>query len=157
MYPSHSRDLWQCLEQLNRIGIALSRERDTPKLLETILIAAKRLLNADAGTLYLLDKDERRLRFEVLRNDSLQLYLGGTTGATIPFDPIEVNIYSAQWRYILATGNWSASGHIEGPAKLHFVEDSESIIGNWKIALHEFTHAVFANTGAAILEDEVIF
>jgi hypothetical protein len=62
---------------------------------------------------------------------------------TIPFDPIEVNIYSAQWRYILATGNWSASGHIEGPAKLHFVEDSESIKGNWKIALHEFTHAVF--------------
>ncbi|QQS53777.1 MAG: GAF domain-containing protein [Candidatus Competibacteraceae bacterium] len=88
MYPSYSRDLWQCLEQLNRIGIALSRERDTPKLLETILIAAKRLLNADAGTLYLLDKDEQRLRFEVLRNDSLQIYLGGTTGAAIPFDPI---------------------------------------------------------------------
>lgn len=62
---------------------------------------------------------------------------------TVPFDPIEVNIYSAQWRYILATGNWSASGHIEGPAKLHFVEDSESIKGNWKIALHEFTHAVY--------------
>lgn len=62
---------------------------------------------------------------------------------TVPFSPIEVNIYSAQWRYILATGNWSASGHIEGPAKLHFVEDSESIRGNWKIALHEFTHAVF--------------
>ena len=62
---------------------------------------------------------------------------------TVPFAPIEVNIYSSQWRYILATGNWSASGHIEGPAKLHFVEDSESIKGNWKIALHEFTHAVF--------------
>ncbi len=88
MHPSYSRDLLQCLEQLNRIGIALSRERDTPKLLETILIAAKRLLNTDAGTLYLLDKDERRLRFEVLRNDSLQLYLGGTTGAAVPFDPI---------------------------------------------------------------------
>ena len=96
MYPSHSRDLWQCLEQLNRIGIALSRERDTPKLLETILIAAKRLLNADAGTLYLLDKDERRLRFEVLRNDSLQLYLGGTTDAAVPFDPIPLYDPSGQ-------------------------------------------------------------
>ena len=88
MHPPYSRDLLQCLEQLNRIGIALSRERDTPKLLETILIAAKRLLNTDAGTLYLLDKDEQRLRFEVLRNDSLELYLGGTTGAPVPFDPI---------------------------------------------------------------------
>ncbi len=90
MHPSHSRDPLQCLEQLNRIGIALSKERDTPKLLETILIAAKRLLNTDAGTLYLLDKDEQRLRFEVLRNDSLQLYLGGTTGTAVPFDPISL-------------------------------------------------------------------
>jgi hypothetical protein len=62
---------------------------------------------------------------------------------TVPFSPIEVNIYAAQWRYILATGNWFASGHIEGPAKMHFVEDSGSPDGSWKIALHEFTHAVF--------------
>lgn len=88
MHPSHSRDPLQCLEQLNRIGIALSGERNTPKLLETILIAAKRLLNADGGTLYRLEEDGRQLRFEVLRNDSLQLYMGGTTGTVIPFAPI---------------------------------------------------------------------
>ena len=61
---------------------------------------------------------------------------------TTPYDPIKVNIYSAQWRYIIATGNWFASGHIEGPAILHFVEQSDSQNGSWKIALHEFTHAV---------------
>ena len=88
MHPSHSRDLTQCLEQLNRIGIALSRERDNAKLLETILIAAKRLLNADGGTLYLLEEESRTLRFEVLRSDSLQLHMGGTSGQPIPFPPI---------------------------------------------------------------------
>jgi len=88
MHPSHSRDLAQCLEQLNRIGIALSKERDTSKLLETILIAAKRLLNADGGTLYLLEEESQSLRFEVLRSDSLQLYMGGASGEPIPFSPI---------------------------------------------------------------------
>ena len=38
MYFFHSSDLLQYLEQLNRIGIALSKERDTPKLLELSLI-----------------------------------------------------------------------------------------------------------------------
>lgn len=88
MYLFHSSDLLQCLEQLNQIGIALSKERDTPKLLETILIAAKSLLNADGGTLYRLNEVTRQLHFEVLRNDSLQLYMGGTTDAAIPFPPI---------------------------------------------------------------------
>ena len=88
MHPSHANDPWQCLEQLNRIGIALSRERDTPKLLEMILLAAKRLLHADGGTLYLLDEDHRHLRFEVLHNDSLQLIMGGSSEAPIPFAPI---------------------------------------------------------------------
>jgi HD-GYP domain-containing protein (c-di-GMP phosphodiesterase class II) len=88
MHPTHFRDPLQCLDQLNRIGIALSRERDVPKLLETILTAAKSLLNADGGTLYRLDEDGQHLHFEVLRNDSLQLHMGGATGAPIPFPPI---------------------------------------------------------------------
>lgn len=61
---------------------------------------------------------------------------------TVPAKNIEVNIYAQRWRYIKATGNWSASGSIEGISKLHFVENSwlESEIG--KIAVHEFVHAV---------------
>ncbi len=88
MYASLTRDPLLCLEQLNRIGIALSRERDTPRLLETILVAAKQLLNTDGGTLYRLEEDSQQLRFEVLRNDSLQLYMGGASGEPIPFAPI---------------------------------------------------------------------
>lgn len=96
MYPFHSSDLLRCLEQLNRIGIALSRERDTPKLLETILIAAKNLLNADGGTLYRLDETSQSLHFEVLRNDSLQMRMGGATGAAIPFPPIPLHDETGQ-------------------------------------------------------------
>ncbi|MFO7641798.1 MAG: HD domain-containing phosphohydrolase [Candidatus Competibacteraceae bacterium] len=88
MHPAHANDPLQRLEQLNQIGIALSGERDTPKLLEMILLAAKRLLNADGGTLYRLDADHRQLCFEVLHNSSLQLFMGGSSGAPIPFAPI---------------------------------------------------------------------
>lgn len=88
MHPSPSSDPLQRLEQLNRIGIALSKERDTSKLLETILVAAKTLLHADGGTLYRLEENNQQLRFEVLYNDSLQLCMGGATGAPIPFPPI---------------------------------------------------------------------
>ena len=37
--------------QLNDIGVALSRETDISRLLETILVAAKNITNADGGTL----------------------------------------------------------------------------------------------------------
>ncbi len=85
---SSSSPLSQRLDQLNQIGIALSRERDLPTLLETILTAAKSLLNADGGTLYRLDEARQQLHFEVLHNDSLQLRMGGTAATPIPFPPI---------------------------------------------------------------------
>ena len=78
----------QQLNQLNQIGIALSRERDLPKLLEIILSTARTLLNADGGTLYRLDAETQQLHFEVLHNDSLNLHLGGTAAAPVPFPPI---------------------------------------------------------------------
>lgn len=81
-------DPLQRLEHLNRIGIALSKERDASKLLETILVAAKTLLHTDGGTLYRLEENNQHLRFEVLYNNSLQLYMGGATGVPIPFPPI---------------------------------------------------------------------
>lgn len=62
---------------------------------------------------------------------------------TMPADNIEVNIYAQRWRYIKATGHWSASGNVEGISKLHFLEDAWSDSEISKIAVHEFTHAVF--------------
>ncbi|MEJ1959070.1 MAG: GAF domain-containing protein [Nitrosomonadales bacterium] len=44
---------------LNIIGAALSSEQDINRLLEIILVAAKRITHADAGTLYLLDFEQK--------------------------------------------------------------------------------------------------
>jgi len=82
-------DLFQRLEQLNQIGVALSQETDINRLLETILIAAKEITNADGGTLYRVT-EERTLKFEIMRNDTLNLAMGGTTGLEIPFYPLHL-------------------------------------------------------------------
>lgn len=78
------------LEALHRIGIALSAERNRARLLETILLEAKNLCNADGGTLYLRTSDDH-LRFTIMRTDTLDIALGGTTGRPIdlPQIPIE--------------------------------------------------------------------
>ncbi|HEX6828962.1 MAG TPA: GAF domain-containing protein, partial [Burkholderiales bacterium] len=82
-------DLIQRLEELNAVGVALSQERNLDRLLEKILAAAKGITNADAGTIYLMT-EERRLKFAILRNDTLNIALGGTTGNEIPFYPVHL-------------------------------------------------------------------
>lgn len=79
-------DFYDRAEELNRVGIALSREKDINRLLEIVLLAAKRITQADAGTLYRIE--DAHLRFEIMRTDSLGIALGGTTGRPIQLDPI---------------------------------------------------------------------
>ncbi|MFO7540040.1 MAG: HAMP domain-containing protein [Chloroflexota bacterium] len=69
------------------IGIQLSFEEDFNRLLENILLEAKTFCNADAGSLYLRTDDDR-LQFVIVRNDSQNLALGGTTGNEIPYDSL---------------------------------------------------------------------
>ena len=85
-------DLFRRLEQLNEIGASLSAERDINRLLESILLAAKAITRADGGTLYLLTEDDgtKRLKFEIMRTQSLNIAMGGTTGTPIPFYPIHL-------------------------------------------------------------------
>ncbi len=78
------------IERLNAIGIALSAERDPVRLLEQILLGAKDITNADGGTIYSLGEDDK-LRFEILRTDSLKLIMGGTSGTPIKFPPIPLH------------------------------------------------------------------
>jgi HD-GYP domain-containing protein (c-di-GMP phosphodiesterase class II) len=82
--------LFRRLEQLNEIGAALSQEKNLEGLLERILIAAKTITRADGGTLYLCTEDQR-LRFVIVRTDSLGIAMGGTTGNDVPFYPIHLN------------------------------------------------------------------
>ncbi|MDP1537625.1 MAG: HD domain-containing phosphohydrolase [Burkholderiales bacterium] len=86
------------LGELLRIGVALSRERDITRLLEAILIAAKDITNADGGTLYRMTDDQQALRFEIMRNDTLGIAMGGTSGVEIPFYP--VNLYDKDGKAI---------------------------------------------------------
>ena len=66
------------LEELNRIGAALSAERDTERLLDLILTKAREITNSDAGSLYVVeapagDRSPRRLRFKIAQNESVDL------------------------------------------------------------------------------------
>lgn len=80
-------ELLNQLERLNAIGVALSSEPDNKRLLETILMGAKELTNADGGTLYTVADDDK-LKFEIMRTLSLNISMGGTTGKPIPFSPL---------------------------------------------------------------------
>ncbi|MDF3065054.1 MAG: metal dependent phosphohydrolase [Polyangiaceae bacterium] len=84
---SVSDDKLQRLELLLRVGVALSAETDTNRLLETILLEAKELTNADGGTLY-VRQEEDSLHFAIMRTDSLGIAIGGTTGRPNTLPPI---------------------------------------------------------------------
>lgn len=68
------------VNQLIDIGHALTSEKDFDTLMEKILLGAKQLSGADGGTLYVMDKDEKHLKFKVVQTNSLGLKMGGTNG-----------------------------------------------------------------------------
>jgi HD-GYP domain-containing protein (c-di-GMP phosphodiesterase class II) len=85
-----SAELFRRLDELNSVGISLSKEKDTSRLLEAILVAAKKITNADGGTLYRVDSEKNLVHFEILRTDSLNIAMGGTTGVAVPFYPVRL-------------------------------------------------------------------
>lgn len=98
------------LKELNEIGIALSQPRDINGLLETILEAAKRITHADAGTLYLYEPAQKVLRFEILRNDSLNISMGGTSGIPITFYPIHLYDENGAANHAMVVSHSALSG-----------------------------------------------
>jgi HD-GYP domain-containing protein (c-di-GMP phosphodiesterase class II) len=98
------------LKELNEIGIALSQQRDINGLLELILEAAKRITHADAGTLYLNDPEQRVLRFEIVRTDSLGLAMGGATGEPISFYPVQLYDHAGQPNHAMVVSYAALSG-----------------------------------------------
>ncbi len=70
------------MEELNRIGIALSQTHEVGALLSMILAKAREITGADAGSLYLVEETspaaldagqgDRHLRFKLTQNDSVQ-------------------------------------------------------------------------------------
>jgi HD-GYP domain-containing protein (c-di-GMP phosphodiesterase class II) len=84
--------------ELSRIGVALSTERDLLTLLELILSQARRLSDADAGSLYLVEHDtegpaRRKLRFKLSQNHTLPSL--PFSEAVIPLDHASLAGYAA--------------------------------------------------------------
>lgn len=76
------------LRRVIPVGVALSAEKDFNRLLETLVTEAQAVTNADAGTLYLLEKNT--LKFVILRNNSLKLKMGGTSENNISLSPVRM-------------------------------------------------------------------
>ncbi len=88
------QELLEHIGRLNAIGVALSAERDTGRLLERILRSAKDLTTADGGTLYLV-RNDRHVAFEIMSTDSLGIDLGGSEHDPIPFAPLPLEVDGA--------------------------------------------------------------
>ena len=76
------------IQRLSNIGRALSGERNLNAVLETIVNEARKLTLADGGTLYILK--DNLLHFKIFQNESLNINMGGVTGADITFPPLEI-------------------------------------------------------------------
>ena len=81
------------IKRLSQVGMALSSVKDIRKLLELIVGEARDLSNADAGTLYTVDKKKRELSFQIMQNDTMKTRLGGTENAkiTLPNVPLYID------------------------------------------------------------------
>ncbi len=87
---NHVQDnLLENIKQLTGIGISLSAEKNTDRLLEKILISAQNLTHSDGGTLYLLNAEDK-LTFEIMRTRSLGIALGGSTQSAVQLAPISL-------------------------------------------------------------------
>jgi HD-GYP domain-containing protein (c-di-GMP phosphodiesterase class II) len=83
------------LQELNRIGVGLSAERDTDALLNLILTKAREITQSDAGSLYVVEDaadGTARLRFKLAQNDSVRVPF---TEFTLPIDDASVAGYVA--------------------------------------------------------------
>ena len=76
------------LNKYAEIGMSMSGEDDTGKLLELIVFEAREITGADAGTLYMMDPERTCLRFVILQNDTMNTRMGGASGRAITLPPV---------------------------------------------------------------------
>ncbi len=104
------RDAAELISRLTKIGSALSAEKNIDSLLEMIVDEAKKLTNANGGTLYVTSEDEMALKFAIVQNNKLQIRMGGT-GEKISWPPVQLKNpddspnYTNVSAYAALTGN----------------------------------------------------
>ncbi|MFZ3130378.1 MAG: HD domain-containing phosphohydrolase [Desulfosporosinus sp.] len=77
------------VKDILNIGIALSAEKNHNRLLEMIVTEARRITNADAGTLYLCDGNS--LVFKIVQNETQQSFFGGD-GQPVALPPVPMKL-----------------------------------------------------------------
>lgn len=92
---NRDKHLFDKIDLLNQVGIALSSEKNFPALLEKILLGAKKMTNADGGTIYLLTP-EKKLEMVIVQTDSLGLKLGINCDKPITFKPIDLYLENGE-------------------------------------------------------------
>jgi HD-GYP domain-containing protein (c-di-GMP phosphodiesterase class II) len=89
------------LETLNKIGVALSTERNTDSLLDLILTKSREITSSDAGSLYLAEEEKegvKHLVFRLTQSDSHQVPF---RQFTLPIDTRSIAGYAASTGKIL--------------------------------------------------------
>ncbi|GAC1516517.1 MAG: HD family phosphohydrolase [Gemmatimonadaceae bacterium] len=87
------------MQELSRVGVALSTERNLMALLEMILTQSRRITQSDAGSIYLVDRDgpdgaaPSALRFKLAQNHSLPHLV--LSEFTVPLDHSSLAGYAA--------------------------------------------------------------
>ncbi len=86
----YAEDQLKHISRSAEIGLALSVENDINKILEMIVDEAREMSGADAGTLYILNKEKTHLCFRILQNVSMNIRIRGTEdkdGTALPNAP----------------------------------------------------------------------
>lgn len=76
------------LEVVIPIGVELRAEKNLDRLLEKMLVEAKKFCHANGGVLYLRREDEQVLRPTIVRHKRLGITLGGTTNQKVEYPPL---------------------------------------------------------------------
>ncbi len=80
------------LNQLAKIGVALSGTRNLPELLEMIVSEARAFTDSDGGTLYLVTEDGASLGYSIVQNETLKMRMGIAAGQPIPWPPLPLKV-----------------------------------------------------------------
>ncbi len=84
------------LNELAKIGVALTATRNLDQLLEMIVDKARGFTNCDGGTLYLVSDDEQSLNFTIVQTESLNIKMGGLIGEPINWPAVPLMIGEEQ-------------------------------------------------------------
>jgi len=91
------------LDLVTRAGVSFTRERDVSNIFETTLNTARKLTNADGGTIYMLDVQytdnpidpgeiaSRKLKFVALQNETMNTSLKGNDIDIMPPVPLDLD------------------------------------------------------------------